>query len=92
LGYPCPERFNPADHYIYILAVPKQQVGQGSTSVDPEQAQVPEKICDAFPGSEAGRELDQRVQAAASETISPADRVDMKARNSEIIAYIFRRA
>jgi hypothetical protein len=47
-GYPCPDTFNPADHYIHKLSmIPKQELEY--------QGRV-DAICDSFQESDYGEE------------------------------------
>ena len=54
MGFPCPDDFNPADHYVNVLAVvPGQE--------EERRARVAQ-ICDAFKQSPQGKLVEAEVK------------------------------
>jgi len=54
INRPCPYNFNPADHYIHVLAVRPGTEAQCREEIN--------SICDSFTVTEAGRMVEQEVQ------------------------------
>lgn len=62
VGYPCPEMFNPADHYVHVLAITPGKEEECKARV--------RAICQEFRKSEEGRLL-----AHSSMTISQSKHI-----------------
>ena len=56
LGFPCPEDFNPADHFVSVLAVVSREEKEEGGEEEESQKRV-SAICAGFQDSQAGAEL-----------------------------------
>ena len=54
IGHPCPYNFNPADHYIHVLAVTPGQETESKQTID--------AICDEFENNAFGTEVKENLQ------------------------------
>jgi len=59
VNYPCPTNFNPADHFVQVLAVVPGKEEECRNTID--------NICDAFNNSETGLETRALVKEAETE-------------------------
>merc|ERR1711915_1017273 len=67
VNYPCPTNFNPADHFVQVLAVVPGKEEECRNTID--------TICDAFNNSETGLETRALVKKAETE-INEKDQKD----------------
>ena len=61
-GFPCPTNYNPADHYLQVLAVVPGQEEASHAKL--------KKVCDDFENSERGLEL-TKTSSEATKTLTP---------------------
>ncbi|XP_059620007.1 protein white [Phlebotomus argentipes] len=64
IGRPCPTNYNPADHFIQVLAI--------STCNEEESRENINKICDAFSQDEIAGEIRKTIKAMRSSDSHPA--------------------
>ncbi|CAG0919327.1 unnamed protein product [Notodromas monacha] len=67
IGYPCPAKYNPADHYIAVLSVKRGDLSGSLVQI--------EKICDVFEDSALGERVNEEL-AQMSSRMSESTRVD----------------
>ena len=66
-GFPCPTNYNPADHYLQVLAVVPGQEEASHAKL--------KKVCDDFENSEKGLELTKTCSEATKRSSSDSSMV-----------------
>ena len=81
-GFPLPENFNPADHFISTLAIEpgqlrraKNRINVNLSALNFEIKRKFQKICDSFLKSDLGREVLENAQDSGRSSIESADSV-----------------